>query len=394
MLNSWDNFLHQQTTQISNRRALLVRKPLMNGWTLIEQEKYLDFQNNDYLGLSHHHQLISRLQTAADSYGVGSSGAPTLGGYTQEHQSLCAELAQWLNYPQCLIFNSGYQMNVSIFSALADMNTQIWLDRNCHASHIDGVLLSKAKFTRFDSHNICEMQQKIQSSAKRQLIISEGCYSMDGSNSGLLELIKLKKLMPDKILLIIDDAHGLATLGNDGRGSLEQLVGNHQYCDILLGTFGKAFGSHGGFLCTTREIADYLRHTVRSQIFSTSLPPAIVATSRAALQIIRSPLGNELRTKLKHNIDYFKACAADYGLTLYRQQQNNSPIQLITFNDTQDVETSYNQLFKNNILVGKIKYPTVPQNSPRIRISLSTNHSEADIQLLIRQLVTAINLIN
>lgn len=394
MLNSWDNFIYKQTLQINNRRALLLRMPLMNGWTLVENKSYLDFQNNDYLGLSHHHQLIANLQTAADNYGVGSTGAPTLGGYTQEHQRLTQELAQWLNYQQCLIFNSGYQMNVSIFSALTDMNTQIWLDRNCHASHIDGVLLSKAKFTRFDSHNICEMRQKIQSSDKRQLIISEGCYSMDGSNSGLLELIKLKKLMPDKILLIIDDAHGLATLGNDGRGSLEQLVGNHQYCDILLGTFGKAFGSHGGFLCTTQLIADYLRHTVRSQIFSTSLPPAIIAASRAALQIIRGSLGKQLRAKLKHNVEYFKACAANQGLNLYSAQQNNSPIQLITFNDSQSMEIVYNKLFNNNILVGKIKHPTVPKNSPRIRISLSTNHSETNIELLIRQLATAINLIS
>lgn len=390
-MTTWTKLITNLNNQLSNKRTRLIRTSSNNRQVLINKDYYFNYQSNDYLGLSTHNSIINSVKESINQYGIGSTGAPSLSGYTEEHILLQNELANWLGFEQALLFASGYQMNSSLFKELVNSNVCVWMDKNCHASHIDGVLLSRARFKRFDNTEILQIKEYIQKNNDvLHLIITEGTYSMDGLNHTIPSLIELKHQFSDKILLVIDDAHGIGCMGNNGYGSLEALELKLKHIDILLGTFGKTFGSHGGFLCANKVITEYLQNSVRSQIFSTNIPPMIARSNRQALTILNSQEGIALRTKLIDNINYFKSYAKSCNLEVYNIEHNNSPIQLISCNSIEQVTNIYNSLYKNKILVGKIIYPTVPLNSPRIRISLNTHHTFDDINRLINQICKTI----
>lgn len=389
--NSWQDFITEQIHKLPLIRTRLIKN---NGGVRnvqIESQEFISFINNDYLGLSQHQSLINAMYQSSLNYGVGSTGAPSLGGYSEEHHLLGKEIAAWLGLQRCILFNSGYQLNSSLFAQLVSSHTLIWLDSNCHASHIDGVLLSRAKFTRFNRNNIDEMEDKIlKNTSQLHIIITEGTFSMDGLSNYLGRLLRLKRLSPANILLIVDDAHGIGALGNNGKGSIEKLGLNLHDIDLLIGTFGKAFGSHGGFICGSHDLIEYLQQSVRSQIFSTNLPPSIIAASRASLAIISSAEGFNLRKSLANNITYFQQLADKCQLDVIDCQINSSPIQLIKMSNAEQTIRTHQNLFDNNILVGKILYPTVAKNSPRIRISINALHEKADLEKLVMNLTKSI----
>ncbi|MDD3267061.1 MAG: pyridoxal phosphate-dependent aminotransferase family protein [Burkholderiales bacterium] len=385
-METWKQFIQIKNQQILNKRERLIRNSSCGNQIKIANSLFYNYQSNDYLGLSSHSLVKNSTIDTIHEYGIGSTGAPTLGGYTDIHDDLQKKLACWLSYESSLLFSSGYQMNVSLFTQLVNENVYVWLDKNCHASHIDGALFSRAKFTRFNIENINQIREKVISNDLLHLIITEGVYSMDGINKDLPSLFALKKEFPERILLIVDDAHGIGCLGDNGYGTIELLKLDFKDCDILLGTFGKAFGSHGGFLCTNHSIAKYLRYSVRSQIFSTNLPPSVVSASSKSLEIIQSAECGQLRNKLQQNIKYFKMLTAQYELNIFHRDSNNSPIQLILLDSTDKVAKVYQSLYEDSILIGKIIYPTVPLNTPRLRISLSAYHSESDIELLVKSI--------
>lgn len=390
-MQTWEQLIGNAYEQIPNKRVRLLRHSMNANQVQISNNLFYNYQSNDYLGLSNHCLIKDVMINTLNGYGIGSTGAPSLGGYTDLHEKLRLELANWLRFDDAVLFSSGYQMNISLFSQLVNEQVHVWLDRNCHASHIDGVLLSRAKFTRFNAENIKQIHEKIISNDLLHLIITEGIYSMDGTNKDLPLLFALKKEFPERVLLVVDDAHGIGCVGNNGYGAVEYLGLDFKYCDIFLGTFGKAFGSHGGFLCANYQIVQYLQDSVRSQIFSTNLPPAIISASHKALEIIKSSDGNILRGHLQDNIQYFKNEMVNYGYQTYINKDNNSPIQLIIFDDVERVTNIYQGLYEKKILVGKIMYPTVPLQSPRIRISLNIYHSQQDIRFLITSIYNILN---
>jgi 8-amino-7-oxononanoate synthase len=384
---NWDNFIAKQIAKLPRLRNRIAKIGGNSRYLLTNSQQFRNFVSNDYLGLSSEPAIIDAFHNACKIYGLGSSGAPSLSGYSEEHQLLSEEIARWLEYERCLLFSSGYQLNISIFSQLIDKNTYIWLDKNCHASHIDGVLMAKAKFSRFSVHDIQDMSNKIKEQTNLlHIIISEGSFSMDGTCYYLEELIKLKQAMPANVLLVIDDAHGIGALGAKGYGTLEQLGLDLKAVDLIIGTFGKAFGTHGGFVCGSSAIIEYLEQSVRSQIFSTNLPPAMAAATRCALAIINSPHGLCLRAKLIKNIQYFQQLIDEMGLKLYNRNLNQSPIQLIVSDNQETVIRTHQNLLNHRLLVGKILYPTVPKTAPRLRISLNKSHQKSDIEQLIESL--------
>ncbi len=392
-MNNWTKYIEKQNSLLPIIRTKLTKSMNVNQYMITKKRQLLNFVSNDYLGLSNHIEVVNALINASKMYGIGSGGSPFLGGQSEEHRQLTEELAAWIGCEKCLLFSSGYQLNIGIFSPLVDNNTHIWLDKHCHASHIDGILLSKAKFTTFNAFNIDEIILKIkQNLIHRHIIISEGVFSMDGSCFYWDKLIQLKLEHPEQVLLIIDDAHGIGVCGKNGYGTLEQLGLNWLHVDLIIGTFGKGFGTHGGFICGATHIIDYLEQRIRSHIFSTNLPPAIVAATRASLRIICSQQGADLRNKLNANINYFHELCPINSRDLmlnFATNSNNSPIQLLIYNDPQKVFFMYEYLFKHDILVGKIFYPTVAKDKPRIRISLSATHEKSDINKLIATLINA-----
>ena len=383
LMYNWDNFIQTRLAQIALPRQ--TRSKIQNDpRLLIEKDStHLNFISNDYLGLSNNLQIKNALIESASQYGIGSTGAPTLSGYSAEHGNLAQALATWLGYAKCMLFNSGYQLNLGIFAQLCDDNTTIWLDKNCHASHIDGILLSKCKFHTFTPRTLDDTLQQIRGQpTRRHIVLSEGTFSMDGTSTYLNKLIQLRIESAHNTLLIIDDAHGVAALGESGLGTLEQLGFKHQFVDLFIGTLGKAFASHGGFVCGSSQLIDYLQQSVRSWLFSTCLPPCIAKASLTSLEIITSSIGVGLRQNLKQNIKYFQELSTEYGLNLHHVNTNISPIQLLVFTDEDNVKNLFDQLYQSGVLVGRMLYPTVAKSAPRIRISLTASHTKQDIQLL------------
>ena len=383
---NWDDYIAKQYKSLAVLRSRIPRLSGSSRYLSTKTKKYLNFVSNDYLGLSTNEEIVVAFNKASNLYGLGSTGAPTLSGYTEEHFLLSSEIASWLGFNRCLLFNSGFQLNVGIYSQLVDSKTMLWLDKNCHASHIDGILLSKAKFSSFTNANIDSMIDKIKQKPEiRHLILTEGNFSMDGTCSYLDKLLQLKKASPDNILLVIDDAHGVGALGGNGFGTMEQLGLVTSEVDLFIGTFAKAFGSHGGFICGSENLIEYLQQSVRSQIYSTNLPPSIVAATRKSLEIIKSDEGAILRKLLRSNISYFVSLMDGYSNN-NNSIYNQSPIQLLTFSDPNKLDAIHTKLSDNNILVGKIKYPTVPKDKPRLRISLNALHIKEDLDFLIEHI--------
>ena len=382
-MHSWDNWFNNQYNKIGQARIKRIRTEYNSKLFVSNSGSQLNLISNDYLGLTNHPQLRNALNQASNTFGVGSTGAPTLSGYTTEHEKLSTSMANWLGYDKCLLFNSGYQLNIGLYSQLVDKNTIIWLDKNCHASHIDGVLLSGSKFNTFTTYTVDITIAKIKQLPQlRHIIITEGSFSMDGTCTYLTKLLDLKRESPDNILLIIDDAHGIGTLGNNGLGTLEQLNITYQNVDLLIGTFSKAFASHGGFICGSGFIINYLSQTVRSQLFSTYLPACIAAASNASLEIIISNEGEQLRQRLTANISQFQVVSKKYMLPVANLPHNISPIQVLKFDNEDQVRDLSQQLLNYGVLVGNIFYPTVKKSEPRIRISLTSSLTNADIELV------------
>ncbi|TXI99351.1 MAG: pyridoxal phosphate-dependent aminotransferase family protein [Neisseriales bacterium] len=384
---SWDNFIQEQTQQLPNLRIWRAKTRHDPRYLQLAEQNLLNFVSNDYLGLNGDPRLIKALQDGATRYGSGSTGAPSMSGYSQEHAKLSLNLAAWLGFEDCLLFNSGYQLNVSLFSALVNSNTHIWFAKNSHASHIDGILLAKAKFTTFTPEQISLVVRAIETDPiKLHIILCEGSFSMDGSCNYLAQLLEIKQKFPQQVLLIIDDAHGVGALGQSGYGTLEQQGLDHRQVDLYIGTLGKSLASHGGFVVGNAALIHYLRHSVRSQIFSTMLPPAQAAVSNAALAIIQSGEGIQLRDKLAQNIATFKQLALTSGINIYQAEENISAIQLVMLNDLSQLNLLHQHLLDRQILVGKIAYPTVAKNTPRLRISLTSAHTYDDITKLVATL--------
>jgi 8-amino-7-oxononanoate synthase len=387
----WNNWFINKFDQIPNKR---IRRTRINydPRTLNDENKSLiNFISNDYLGLAGNKDVINSAIKFIHLYGVGSTGAPSLSGYTNLHVKLAKKISEILDKESCLIFPSGYQLNTGLFSQLVDDKTIIWFDRRCHASHIDGILLSKAKFYSFLPSNLDNVFEKITNLSNfKHIILTEGTFSMDGTCEYLDKLITFKA-NNNNILLIIDDAHGIGALGKTGKGTLEQLNLNNYCFDIIIGTLGKAFGTHGGFICANKTTINYLEHSIRSGIFSTSLPPAIIGATISSTDIITSNLGQELRQKLEENIIFFKNICQEFNINLLNSS-NQSPIQLVLLKNELKTSQITDLILQENLLVGKISYPTVKKNQARIRVSLNINHTKKDIYLLCQTIKKYINI--
>jgi 8-amino-7-oxononanoate synthase len=382
-MQSWNEWFDNQHNCLSQSRIRRSKIQYDQRFFIDNNSSYLNLISNDYLDLANHLALTTALNQASNIFGVGSTGAPTLSGYTIEHKKLSINMASWLGFDKCLLFNSGYQLNVGLYNQLVDKDTIIWLDKNYHASHIDGILLSGARFNTFTPYTLDNTILKIKHKPNsRHIIVTEGSFSMDGTCTYLASLIHLKSESPENILLIIDDAHGIGALGQNGFGTLEQLGLSYQHVDLLIGTFSKAFASHGGFICGAKYMIEYLTQTVRSQIFSTYLPACIAAASNASLAVITSIEGQQLRNKLANNISQFQLTGKKYNLPVANLPCNISPIQVLIFNNETQVKYLSQQLLDNGILAGNIFHPTVKKSEPRIRISLTSSITNTDIEAI------------
>lgn len=348
----------------------------------VNGRQYLNFSSNDYLGLSRDTAVIRAWQEGADRYGIGSAGSGHVTGFTSAHAQLEQELAEWLGYPRALMFISGYAANQAVIAALMQKGDFIFADKLSHASLMEASMQSDATLRRFQ-HNQPDSLEKLlsKSDGGQALVVTEGVFSMDGDSAPLSALAE--KSRQSGAWLMVDDAHGVGVCGEQGRGTCDQ---QRIKPDLLVVTFGKAFGLSGAAVLCSESVAEYFIQFARHLIYSTSMPPAQACALRVALQQVRK--GDDLREQLQHNVQLFRRGLADTRLQL---MASDSAIQPVIIGENQAALDLAQNLRDQGIWASAIRPPTVPPGTARLRITLSAAHQEQDIQRLLEGFYAAIN---
>ncbi|MEQ9280612.1 MAG: 8-amino-7-oxononanoate synthase [Balneola sp.] len=341
--------------------------------------EYINFSSNDYLGLARHPELVKRSNKFASKYGVGSGASRLVTGTLSIHTELEKKLAKVFDSEEAILFNSGFQANTSILPAVADRNSLILAEKKIHNSLIQGALLSRATFKRFEHNNYDHLEELLKSAGSdrynRIWIVSETVFSMDGDRNDIDRLIELSEKY--NALLYSDDAHAVGVLGERGLGFNYGKEG----IDISLGTFGKAFGSFGAYALCSKEMKDYLINFAGGFIYSTSLPPNVIGAIDAALDLI--PEMDQERTLLMDNVDYVRTEIQKLG---FDTAASDSQIIPVIIGDEQETIELSNRLKKNGLWVSSIRPPTVEKDASRLRITLSVKHTKEHLDKLLKDL--------
>ncbi len=340
----------------------------------------LSFCSNDYLGLANHPEVIAALKKGADDYGVGGGAAHLVNGHSRAHHQLEEELAAFTNRPRALLFSTGYMANLGVVSALAGAGDAVFEDRLNHASLLDAGLLSRARLSRFSHADAAALAGKLaDSKAGEKLVLTDGVFSMDGDIAPLPELAAATQR--HDAWLMVDDAHGMGVLGQNGAGSLEHFGLSIDEVPILMGTLGKGFGTFGAFVAGSEDLIEYLINTARPYIYTTATPPAIAEATRATLRLMQSE--GWRRDKLQTLISRFRSGASQLGLEL---MDSPTPIQPLLVGDAGEALRLSEALLEHGILISAIRPPTVPEGTARLRITFSAAHSEEQVDRLLSAL--------
>ena len=380
---SWQHRIHDALQQ--QRAAGRLRQRIVNQqgdarWLEVDGQRYRNFASNDYLGLSHDPRLIAAWQQGAERYGVGAGGSGHITGYCRPHADLEAQLADWLGYPRALLFISGFAANQALIAALCGKQERIFADKLAHASLLDAASHSQAALRRFAHNQPASLQKLLTPQAEGEtLVVTEGVFSMDGDSAPLVALQQLAEQHAS--WLLVDDAHGIGVVGEQGRGSCWQ---QQVKPPLLVVTFGKAFGLSGAAVLCDEGTAEYLLQFARHLIYSTAMPPAQACALQAALRAVQQ--GDELRQQLAENIARFRGGAQQLP---FRLAESATAIQPLIIGDNQRALTLASQLRKRGCWVTAIRPPTVPPGTARLRITLNARHEAQDIDALLETLYDA-----
>ena len=348
----------------------------------IQQQQMLNLSSNDYLGLASDLRLREQffVETPNAQRLMSASSSRLLTGNFPAYEQLEATLTQLFHGRAALLFNSGYHMNIGILPALADAKTLILADKLVHASMIDGIRLSSAKYLRYRHNDLAHLQQLLMQyhaddNYERIIVVTESIFSMDGDETDLAALVALKQQFA-KVMLYVDEAHAIGVRGQQGLGCAE-LYDVIDAIDFLVGTFGKAVASVGGYLICDPIIRDYLINRMRPLIFSTAQPPICMAWTQFMLnQIVH------MQTQRQHLA----------ALSLYMQQgiqakgftcPSTSQIVPVIIGDSTATVSKAQQLQTAGFYVMLVRPPTVPQGSSRLRICLNTQFETVDLTPLL-----------
>lgn len=339
----------------------------------IAGREVLLFASNDYLGLAYHPDVVRAASQATQTYGAGSGAARLISGSLPPHMEMEQSLARFKRTEAALTFGSGYLANIGTIPALIGRSGLILADQLCHASLIDGSRLSGADF-RIYRHNDMEHLESLLSKrrlGRRTLIVTDGVFSMDGDLAPLPKLSNLAQAYEAD--LYVDDAHGTGVMGSHGRGTAEHFD-LEEAISLQMGTLGKALGSSGAYLAGPTHTIQYLLNTCRSFLFATAPPPGSAAAVVAALQVIeREP---ERRTRLWTNRDQMFTGLSRLGFTLAASASPIIPILV----GRADVALHFaEQLLANGLFAPAIRPPTVPEDTSRLRITVSSEHTATQI---------------
>lgn len=337
-----------------------------------QSKSVINLGSYNYLGLANHPEVIEAAMAALRKYGVGACGSPVLSGMTDLHRELEQKVARFLGREDAMLFNSGFGGALGTISGLLRKTDVAVLDNRSHLSLRDGAVLARCRVDRFEHNDPSSLDAALTRRAgKRQLVIIEGIYSMDGDFASLDGLLDVAEAHGASVF--IDEAHSMLACGEHGRGAAEQF-GVEDRIKMVYGTFSKAFGAIGGFVAGAKETLDYLRFYAHPYVYSCALPPVVIAAILKALEIGQKQ--PELRRRLWDNADYFrervKALGIDTGAS-------TTYIMPLIIGDRERMYRLGHELRARGLFVAPVDYPAVPQDRICFRACVTANHTRDDL---------------
>lgn len=368
-------------------RQRRVIEPL--GDVIVEHDgrRYVNFSSNDYLGLRNHPKVIEASAAATRKGGAGSAASPLVSGHTPLHASAEAALAMWKGTEASVLLPSGYQTNHAVIQTLAGSaqaagkRVRLLLDKLVHASLIDAVRASGLPLRIFPHNGIDKLRRLLDEADadELQVVVTESIFSMDGDAADLRALAVLKRLCARggrSFVLVVDEAHGSGVYGKDGAGYAQE-CGVAGDVDVFVVTLSKALGSAGGAVCASVDFCNALVNFGRAYVYSTSVPPAVPAAAEAALDVLRSEPNRQVR--LRALSDRVRAALREGRLAI---GGGDSPIIPIILGSEEAAMSEAKRLMELGMLAMPIRPPTVPRGSSRVRVTLSCEHTDDQVEAL------------
>ena len=353
-----------------------------------KNKEVINFSSNDSLGLSLNQILIKKSQEYTEKYGCGSQASRLVTGNLPIHTKIEKKIAEFKGFESSLLLNSGYQANLSLLASLINRNTFVFIDKNCHHSLIMGAKLGGGSILRYRHNDYKHLRQLLNKhqSQPLKIIITESLFSMDGDQADLKELLNLKKEF--QAMLYIDEAHATGICGEQGKGlAIGSKNKNHNKnnnknnFDVVVGTFGKAFGSFGAYVACSKFLKEYFINHCGGIIYSTALPPSILGAIDAGLDLIA-----QMEPARAHVKDMTDLLRKEVNLLGYDTGTSTTHIIPLIMNSPKKALSLQAFLELYGFLAMAIRSPTVPKSTDRVRLSISANHTKEQMNQLLKTL--------
>ena len=352
---------------------------------MMEGKRRIMLGSNNYLGLTTNPEIIEAGIKAFEQYGSGCSGSRFLNGTLEMHLELEAELSKFLHKDGIVTFSTGFQSNLGIISAIVGLGDYVICDKENHASIYDGCKLSYGKMLRYKHNDMEELEQMLMKVPEKSgcLIVTDGVFSMGGDIANLPEIVRLAKKYGARVM--VDDAHALGVIGEGGRGTASYF-GLENDVDIYMGTFSKSLASLGGYMATSKEVAEYVRHKSRPFIFSASITPASCAVALAALRYLEKH--PEIVLRLSHISAYARKRFTEKNISI---RMSETPIIPIYTYDTFNTLEKAKEIYDAGVYVNPVLPPATPATECLLRTSYMASHTEALIDEAVDIIASILN---
>ena len=364
--------------QMGQLRTLRTTHPCGGTEVIVDGRRLINFSSNDYLGLASHPLLRQRAAEFAERYGAGATASRLMAGSHPGFSVVEQKLAELKQTDRALVFNSGYQANISLLPALADRHSLMLLDRRCHNSLLQGATLSRGKSIRYRQGDLTHLRELLAESTaggySRRLIVTESVFSMDGDISDIDALVDLATEFD--ALLIVDEAHAAGVMGERGMG-----LTCGKGVDLCVGTLGKALGSFGAYIACGEQLWEYLLNVSAGFIYSTALPPGTLGAIDAALELV--PDMDVPRRTLSDNAEYLRVTLRERSWDVGLSKSQIVPVIV----GAEEKALALNRHLEDcGYLAVAIRPPTVEPGRSRIRLALNVLHERADLDSLVQDM--------